>query len=116
MQRSDLMICIKERTATQCHSAGRWEAAMTGKDTFGCEQRDISQLLRKLVTALENIVASESADAVEQARTVLNEVRPLVDRAIEAPDRLKEAVRQHPLLALGAAALAGFALASLRRR
>jgi hypothetical protein len=96
---------------------------MTAKDTFGylgCEELDTSRLLRTLVAALEKIVAGETAEAVEQARvqarTLLAEMRPLIDKASDSPDRLREAVRQHPLLALGLAGLAGFIVASLGRR
>jgi ElaB/YqjD/DUF883 family membrane-anchored ribosome-binding protein len=96
---------------------------MTAKDTFGylgCEDLDTSGLLRTLVASLEKLVTSETTDAVEQARTqartLLAEVRPLLDKAVDSPDRLRDAVRQHPLLALGVASLAGFVLASLRRR
>ena len=96
---------------------------MTTKDTFGylgCENLDTSRLLRTLAATLEKLVASETTEAVEQARAqaqmLLAEVRPLSDKAAASPDRLREAVRQHPLLALGVASLAGFVLASLRRR
>ena len=96
---------------------------MTARDTFGylgCEGLDTAQLVRSLVAALEKLVASETAEAVEQARaqarSLLVEVRPLIDKAVESPDRLREVVREHPLLALGAAGLAGFVLASLGRR
>jgi ElaB/YqjD/DUF883 family membrane-anchored ribosome-binding protein len=96
---------------------------MTTKDTvgyLGCEELDTSRLLRSLASALEKIVASETAEAVEQARaqarTLLAEVQPLIDKAAASPDRVREAVRQHPLLALGLAGLAGFVLASLGRR
>lgn len=96
---------------------------MTAKDTFGylgCEDLDAARLVRTLTATLEKLVASETAEAVEQARaqarTLLAEVRPLIDKAADSPDRLREAVREHPLLALGVAGLAGFILASLRRR
>lgn len=96
---------------------------MTTKDTFGylgCEEVDASRLLRSLAEALETFVASEGAEAIEearaQARTLLAEVRPVLDKAADSPERLREAVRQHPLLALGLAGLAGFVLASLGRR
>ena len=96
---------------------------MTTKDTFGylgCEDLDTSRLLRTLVTTLEKVVASETAEALEQARaqarTALAELRPLIDKATDSPERLREAVRQHPLLALGLAGLAGFVVASLGRR
>jgi hypothetical protein len=96
---------------------------MTTKDTFGIfgsEQLDVSRLLRTLAATLEKVVAGETAEAVEQARAdariVLAEVQPLIDKAADSPDRLREAVRQRPLLALGLAGLAGFVLASLGRR
>ena len=96
---------------------------MTAKDTFGylgCEGLDVKRMVRSLAETLEKLVASESAEAVEQARaqarTLLAEVRPLIDEAANSPERLRETVRQHPLLALGLAGLAGFVLASLRRR
>jgi len=96
---------------------------MTAKDTFGylgCEELDTARLVRTLITALEKLVLSETAEAVEQARaqarTLLAEVRPLIDNAAGSPDRLREVVREHPLLALGVAGLAGFVLASLGRR
>jgi ElaB/YqjD/DUF883 family membrane-anchored ribosome-binding protein len=96
---------------------------MTTKDTFGylgCEELDTARLVRTLAATLEKLVASETAEAVEQARkqarALLAEVRPLIDQAADSPDRLMEVVREHPLLALGVASLAGFVLASLRRR
>jgi ElaB/YqjD/DUF883 family membrane-anchored ribosome-binding protein len=96
---------------------------MTTKDTFGylgCEELDTARLVRTLAATLEKLVASETAEAVEQARkqarALLAEVRPLIDQAADSPDRLREVVREHPLLALGVASLAGFVLASLRRR
>jgi ElaB/YqjD/DUF883 family membrane-anchored ribosome-binding protein len=96
---------------------------MTAKDTFGslgCEDLDTSRLLRTLAATLEKLVASETTEAVGQARAqariLLAEVRPLIDKAADSPDRLREVVRQHPLLALGVAGLAGFVLAALRRR
>jgi ElaB/YqjD/DUF883 family membrane-anchored ribosome-binding protein len=92
---------------------------MTAKDTagyLGCEDLDGSRLLRSLAAALDKIVASESAEAREQARALLAEVRPLIDKAADSPDQLRQAVRQHPLLAVGLAGLAGFIVASLVRR
>jgi hypothetical protein len=96
---------------------------MPAKDTvgyLGCEELDSAHLLRTLTAMLEKLVTSETAEAVEQARaqarTLLAEVRPLIDKAAGSPDRLREAVREHPLLALGLAGLAGFALASMGRR
>lgn len=96
---------------------------MTAKDTFGylgCEDLDTARLLRTLVTTLEKVVSSETGEALEQARaqarSLLAEVQPLIDKAADSPDRVREVVRQHPLLALGIAGLAGFLLASLRRR
>lgn len=95
---------------------------MIAKDTFGsvgCEGLDASRLLRSLAEALEKLIASETAEAVEQARAqariLLDEARPVIDKAAQSPDDLRALVRQHPLLALGVAGLAGFALASLRR-
>jgi len=96
---------------------------MAAKDTFGsvgCEDIDASRLLRSLAEVLEKLLASETAEAVEQvrgqARTLLAEMRPVIDQAAHSPDRLRDAVRQHPLLAIGMAGLAGFILASLTRR
>lgn len=96
---------------------------MTAKDTFGnlgCEELDTARLLRSFAATLEKLVASETAEAVEQARAqaraLLAEAQPLIDKAAESPDRLREVVRQHPILALSVAGLAGFVLASLRRR
>jgi ElaB/YqjD/DUF883 family membrane-anchored ribosome-binding protein len=96
---------------------------MTARNAFGylgCEDLDTARLLRSFAAALEKLVASETAEAVEearaQARALLAEARPLMEKATEAPDQLREAVRQHPILALGVAGLAGFVLASLRRR
>jgi ElaB/YqjD/DUF883 family membrane-anchored ribosome-binding protein len=96
---------------------------MTAKDTFGsvgCEDLDTSRLLRSLMEVLETLVASETAEAIEQvrgeARTLLAEMRPAIDRAARTPDRLQDAIRKNPLLALGLAGLAGFVLASLNRR
>ena len=96
---------------------------MTTKDTFGylgCEDIDVARMVRSLAATLEKLVASETAEALEQARAqariLLAEVRPLIDKAADSPERLRETVRQHPLLALGLAGLAGFVLASLRRR
>jgi ElaB/YqjD/DUF883 family membrane-anchored ribosome-binding protein len=91
---------------------------MTAKDTtgyLGCEDLDTSRLLRSLAAALEKIVADETAEAVEQARMLLVEIRPLIEKAAD-PDQLRTVVRQHPLLAIGVAGLAGFIVASLRRR
>jgi len=96
---------------------------MTAKDTFGylgCEDLDTARLVRTLVAALEKLVASETSEAIEQARVqtraLLAEVRPVIDKAANSPDRVREVVREHPLLALGVAGLAGFVIASLRRR
>jgi hypothetical protein len=96
---------------------------MTAKDTFGsvgCEDLDTARLARSLAMALEKFVASETAEAVDQARSqariLLAEARPLIDRATGSPDQLRAVVRQHPLLALGLAGLAGFVVASLRGR
>ena len=92
---------------------------MTAKDTYGylgCERLQTTRLLSSLVEALESVLAHESEEAVERARKLLDEVRPAIDRAAEEPAHLKEIVAQHPLLALGVAAMAGFTLASLRRR
>ena len=96
---------------------------MTTKDTFGylgCEDIDAARMVRSLAATLEKLVVSETAEALEQARAqarvLLAEVRPLIDKAADSPERLRETVRQHPLLALGLAGLAGFVLASLRRR
>ncbi len=96
---------------------------MTAKDTagyLGCEDLDTSRLLRSLAEALEKVLAGETAEAVEQARsqarTLLAEVRPLIDRAADSPEPLREAVRRHPLLAVGLAGLAGFVVAYLARR
>jgi ElaB/YqjD/DUF883 family membrane-anchored ribosome-binding protein len=96
---------------------------MHAKDTFGsigCEDMDTSRLLRSLAEVLEKLVASEAADAVEQARaqahSLLAEMRPLIGKTAHAPDWLRDGVRQHPLLALGIAGLAGFMLASLKRK
>jgi hypothetical protein len=96
---------------------------MTAKDTFGYlgnEELDTRQMLRAFAEALEKLVASETGEAVDQvraqARALLAEARPLLDRAVNSPEQVREAVRQYPLLALGLAGLAGFALASLGRR
>jgi ElaB/YqjD/DUF883 family membrane-anchored ribosome-binding protein len=96
---------------------------MPAKDTFGylgCEGLDTTQLVRSLAASLEKVVKSETSEAVEearkQARILLEEAQPLIDRAAQSPDQLREIVRQHPLLALGVAGLAGFVLASLGRR
>lgn len=96
---------------------------MTTKDTFGylgCEELDAARLVRTLAAMLEKLLASETAEAIEQARAqaraLLAEVRPVLDKAADSPDRLREVVREHPLLALSVASLAGFVLASLRRR
>jgi hypothetical protein len=96
---------------------------MTAKDTLGylgSEELDARQMLRAFAATLEKFVASETGEAVEQvraqARVLLAEARPLIDQAVDSPERLREVVRQHPLLALSVAGLAGFVLASLRRR
>jgi hypothetical protein len=96
---------------------------MTAKDTFGSlgnEELDAKQMLRAFAETLEKFVASETGEAVEQVRTqaraLLAEARPLIDKAVDSEEQLKEAVRKHPLLALGLAGLAGFVLASLGRR
>lgn len=96
---------------------------MTVKDTtgyLGCEDLDTSRLLRSLAMALEKVVTSETAEAIEQAREqarpLLAEVRPLIGKAADTSDQLRQAVRQHPLLALGLAGLAGAIVASLMRR
>lgn len=96
---------------------------MTAPDTLGPvggEGMGASRLLHALAEALEKVVASESAEAIEQAREqarkLLAEVRPLVDRAEESSTRLRDVIRQHPFLAIGAAAATGFILASLRRK
>ena len=96
---------------------------MVAKDTFGYlgnEQLDVKETLRAFATTLEKLVASESAEAVEQVRAqaqvLLAKAHPLIDEAADSPERLREVIRQHPLAALGIAGLAGFVLASLRRR
>ncbi|MBS0525734.1 MAG: hypothetical protein JSS04_19050 [Proteobacteria bacterium] len=96
---------------------------MVAKDTFGyldSEQLDVKETLRAFATTLEKLVASESAEAVEQVRAqaqvLLAKAHPLIDEAADSPERLREVIRQHPLAALGIAGLAGFVLASLRRR
>jgi ElaB/YqjD/DUF883 family membrane-anchored ribosome-binding protein len=96
---------------------------MTAKDTLGYlgnEELDAKQVLRAFAATLEKLVASETGEAVEQvrtqARTLLAEARPLIDKAVDSPDQLREVVRKHPLLAVGVAGLAGFVLASLGRR
>lgn len=95
---------------------------MIAKDAFGsvgCEGLDASRLSRSLAEALEKLIAGETAEAIEQARAqariLLAEARPVIDKAAQSPDSLRDLVRRHPLLALGVAGLAGFALASLRR-
>lgn len=96
---------------------------MTAKDTFGylgSEEIDVRQTLRAFAATLEKLVASETGEAVEQvraqARALLAEARPLIDKAADSPEQLRDVVRKHPLLALGIAGLAGFVLASLGRR
>jgi ElaB/YqjD/DUF883 family membrane-anchored ribosome-binding protein len=96
---------------------------MTAKDTFGylgSEEIDTRQMLRTFAATLEKLVASETGEAVEQvraqARALLAEARPLIDKAADSPEQLRDVVRKHPLLALGVAGLAGFVLASLGRR
>ncbi len=96
---------------------------MTAKDTFGYlgnEELDAKKMLRAFAATLEKLVTSETGEAVEQARAqaqvLLAKARPLIDQAAESPARLRDAVRQHPLVALGVAGLAGFVLASLGRR
>lgn len=96
---------------------------MTAKDTFGylgTEELDARQMLRAFASTLEKFVASETSEAVEQARAqaqvLLAKARPLMDEAADSPERLRELVRQHPLVALGVAGLAGFVLASLGKR
>jgi ElaB/YqjD/DUF883 family membrane-anchored ribosome-binding protein len=96
---------------------------MTTKDTFGylgSEGLDARQMLRTFAETLEKLVASETGEAVEQvraqARALLAEARPLIDKAADSPEQLREVVRKHPLLAVGIAGLAGFVLASLGRR
>lgn len=96
---------------------------MTAKDTFGYlgnEELDAKQMLRAFAETLERLVASETGEAVEQVRTqaqaLLAKARPLIDEAVDSPERLREVVRQHPFVALGVAGLAGFVLASMRRR
>jgi hypothetical protein len=123
MPHGNPMIWIKEGESTTLQGAGPKEVEMTTKDSFGylgCEDLDTSRLVRTLAATLEKVVASETAEAVEQAqaqaRILLAKVRPLIDEAADSPDRLREVVRQHPLLALGVASLAGFVLASMRRR
>lgn len=96
---------------------------MTAKDTYGYlgnEELDARQILRALAETLEKLVASETGEAVEQVRTqaeaLLIRARPLIDEAVDTPERLREVVRRHPLVALGVAGLAGFILASMRKR
>ena len=96
---------------------------MADKDTFGYlgnEELDARQMLRAFAATMEKLVASETAEAVEQVRAqaqvLLAKARPLIDEAAESPERLREVIRQHPLIALGVAGFAGFVLASLRRR
>lgn len=96
---------------------------MTAKDTFGYlgnEELDAKQMLRAFASTLEKFVASETGEAVEQVRVqaqvLLAKARPLIDEAADSPERLRELVRQHPLVALGVAGLAGFVLASLGKR
>jgi ElaB/YqjD/DUF883 family membrane-anchored ribosome-binding protein len=117
------MIWIKEGEAAGFHSAGPEEVAMTAKDTFGYlgnEELGARQMVRAFVEMLEKLVASETGEAVEQVRTqaraLLIRARRLIDEAVDSPERLREVVRQHPFVALGVAGLAGFVLASMRRR
>jgi hypothetical protein len=117
------MIWIKECLLGGFHCRVPEEVLMTAKDTFsylGNEELDARQILRAFAETLEKLVASETGEAVDQvraqARALLAEARPLLAKAVDSPEQLREAVRQHPLLALGLAGLAGFALASLGRR
>jgi ElaB/YqjD/DUF883 family membrane-anchored ribosome-binding protein len=82
---------------------------------------DVAFDLRTEITALrEKMDALMEQRVAPAARAVVDEAESLAQRGVDSvrheADRLGGSVREHPFVALGAAALAGFVIATLLRR
>jgi ElaB/YqjD/DUF883 family membrane-anchored ribosome-binding protein len=92
---------------------------MTAWRDRGSGAEDARAELARLWSRIEDIVEHRLEPAMEDARGMAHDARAQLregrDAALETAERLREATRAHPLLALGIAATAAFAIASLVR-